>query len=64
VQAALAELQGVTSVEHKAGSDIFVVKHAGQLNSAVSTADRIVIFKRARRGFEKIGRLLQSAGAK
>jgi len=64
VQAALSGLDGVTSVEHAAGSDVFVIKYAGQLNDAVSTVDRVVIFKWARRGLEKIGRLLQSVGAK
>ena len=61
MQAALAELQGVTSVEHEAGSDIFVVKHTGVLNDTVSAVERIVIFKWARRGLEKIGRVLQRA---
>ena len=64
MQAALAELQGVTSVEHEAGSDVFVVKHEGGLNDAVNAVDRIVIFKGARRELEKIGRLLQSVGTK
>jgi len=53
VQAALVELQGVTSVEHEGG-----------LNDAVNAVDRIVIFKGARRELEKIGRLLQSVGTK
>jgi hypothetical protein len=64
VKAALVELNGVTSVEHEAGSDVFVVKHEGEWDDAVNAVDRVVIFKWARRGLEKIGRLLQSAGTK
>jgi len=64
VQAALSGLDSVTSVEHEAGSDVFVVKHEGELNDAVNAVDRIVIFKWVRRGLEKIGRVLQIVDAK
>ena len=54
MQAALAGLAGVTSVEHAAGTDVFVVRHDGELNAAVQAVDRVVIFKWARRALEKI----------
>jgi hypothetical protein len=56
VKSALAELNGVTSVEHETGSDVFVVKHDGQLNAAVSAVDRVVILKWLRRGLETLSK--------
>jgi hypothetical protein len=52
VKAALAGLAGVTSVEHEVGTDVFVVRHDGELDDAAKAVDRVVILKWARRGLE------------
>jgi hypothetical protein len=57
-------LEGVTSVEHEPGTDVFVVKHDGKLNNAVRAVDRVVILKWLRRALEKLGRLMKDPGAK
>ena len=59
MQAALAGLDGVDAVEHEAGTEVFVVKHHGKLNEAVPAVDRVVILRWARRGLEKLERLLR-----
>jgi hypothetical protein len=59
VKAALAGLAGVETVEHEAGTDMFVIKHHGQLSDAVQAVDRVVLLRWARRGLEKLERLLR-----
>jgi len=54
VQAALAGLDGVTLVEHEAGSDVFVVRHREPLSDAAHAVDRVVILRWVRRGLEKL----------
>jgi len=61
VKAVLAGLDGVTSVAHEPGSDVFVVKHRGPLIAAAQAADRAVIFRWARRALEKLGQQLRIA---
>jgi len=56
VKAALAGLADITSVEHEAGTDVFVVQHRGPLRNAAHAIDRIVILRWVRRGLEKLGR--------
>ncbi len=56
MKAGLAGLRGVMAVEHEAGSDVFTVRHSGQLNGATEAAERVVLFKRARRWLERISR--------
>ncbi len=60
MKAALAGLDGVTSVEHEAGTDVFVVRHRGPLSDAAYAVDRVVILRRARRGLEKLGQLVRA----
>ena len=55
MKAALAGLDGVTSVEHEAGTAVFVVKHDGDLNDVARAVDRVVLLRWARRGLEKLG---------
>ncbi len=54
MKAALAGLDGVTSVEHEAGTDVFVVRHREPLSEAACAVDRVVILRRVRRGLEKL----------
>jgi hypothetical protein len=54
VTAALAGLDGVISVEHETGTDVFVVQHHGPLSDAAHAVDRVVILRWARRGLEKV----------
>ena len=56
MKAALAGLADITSVEHEAGTDVFVVQHRGPLRNAAHEIDRIVILRWVRRGLEKLGR--------
>jgi hypothetical protein len=64
VKAALAGLADVTSVEHEAGTDVFVVQYRGPLSNAAHAVDRVVILRGARRALEKLGRSLRGPGAK
>ncbi len=59
MQAALAELPTVESVTHDAGTDVFVVRHAGPLDDAARVVAGKVIFRRARRGLEWLARRLK-----
>jgi SpoU rRNA methylase family enzyme len=61
VKAALEGLPGVTSVEHEAGTDVFLVRHAGKLSDAVKTVEGHVLFRPARRWLEALGRRLKMA---
>ena len=55
MKTALAGLDGVTSVEHEVGTDVFVVRHREPLSNATCAVDRVVLFRRARYGLEKLG---------
>jgi hypothetical protein len=55
VTAALAGLEGVESVEHAAGTDVFVVQHRGPLSDAARAVERVVILRWARHALEKLG---------
>ncbi len=55
MKAGLAGLQGVTSVEHEAGTNTFVVRHVGQLGGVVEAAESVVLLKWARRWLERMG---------
>ena len=62
MKAALEGLPGVTSVEHAAGTDVFLVRHAGALGDAATTVEGHVLFRPARRWLEALARRLKMAG--
>jgi hypothetical protein len=57
-------LEGVTSVEHEAGTDVFVVQHRRPLSDAAHAVNRVVIARWARRGLEQLRASLTRSGTK